>query len=78
MSSILGRRASNKRKRSRFSIIFVHWVKNGSNNLIVTCKIFKNQGICDQALCKKAHKCKNCELKNYGQIECASKKKRKS
>lgn len=77
MSSILEGKAGNKTKRSRFLIIFGYQVKNGSNNLLVTCKIF-NKGGYNQAFYKKAYEYKNCRSKDHGQIEYELKKKKKN
>lgn len=75
-----GRGVSNKKKRSKLSIIAGHRIKNTSilNNLSDTCKLFNSKTSYGSLLYKTYYKCKECRLKDYKLVEYPLKRKKKS
>ncbi len=72
MGSIMG--AGAKRKRSRSLAGACRGKSSGSDNPSISCELF-NKGGCDWAPCNRAHKCKECGLRDHGLSECTAKGK---
>lgn len=75
MGLIMG--AEVKKKRSRSPMGACHNKLSESNNPLISYELF-NKGGCDWPLCNRAHKCKECRSKDYGQLECTVKGKKTS
>ena len=78
--NIKKRETGIKIKRSKFLVIASGQVKSASRytNSSVICKQFNDGRSCTWELCEKTHKCKECESKDNGLIECVVKERKKS
>ena len=73
MGSILRDGTANKKKKSRFPVIFSYLVKSRLNNSIVIYEAFINKDKYSLAFCKIPYKCNDFGLKNDDQTEFRSK-----